>query len=115
MKYLFLKILFFVFKDFSYDVQKFRIYFIDIGQIEFISESKLCQLPDEFLNEPALAIPCYLHNICSINGNEQPLWKPNDKVHDESQRLMINYITCQVVHPKQDQVYYDVEIIVSGK
>ncbi|CAF4415925.1 unnamed protein product [Rotaria socialis] len=101
--------------DFSYDLQKFRIYFIDIGQIEFIPQNKLRQLPDEFLNEPALAIPCRLYNIGPINGNEQPIWKPDDKVHDEFQKLMVNYITCQVVRPQQDQVYYDVEIIVPGK
>ncbi|CAF2101598.1 unnamed protein product [Rotaria magnacalcarata] len=98
--------------DFSYDLQKFRIYFIDIGQIEFIPKNKLRQLPDEFLNEPALAVPCRLYSIGPINGNEQPIWKPDDKVHDEFQRLMVNYITCQVVRLHQDQVYYDVEIIV---
>ncbi|CAF3635376.1 unnamed protein product [Rotaria sp. Silwood1] len=114
MKYLFWKILFLVFEDFSYDLQKFRIYFIDIGQTEFISGNKFSQLPDEFLDEPALAIPCRLYNVCPINGNEQPIWKSDDKVYDELQRLMVNYISC-TVRPKQDQGYYDVEIMIPGK
>ncbi|CAF2066007.1 unnamed protein product, partial [Rotaria magnacalcarata] len=62
-----------------------------------------------FRSKPAFAIPCCLYNVCPINGNEQSIWKLDDKVHDEFIRLMINTVDCKVCS-RQDQICYHVEI-----
>jgi hypothetical protein len=115
MKYLFLKILFFVFKDFDDDLSKINVYFIDIGQTDFIPINDIRPLPNEFLCEPALAIPCRLYNICPMNGNEQSMWKSNDEVHDEFKKLMANNATCTVVRSKPDETSYAIEINIHRK
>jgi hypothetical protein len=81
MKCLFLKILFFVFKDCDDDLSKISVFLIDTGQTEFISINDIRLLPNEFLYQPALAIPCRLHNVCAIDTDEQSTWKLNDKIH----------------------------------
>ncbi|CAF4858871.1 unnamed protein product [Rotaria sp. Silwood1] len=95
--------------DFDSDLTKIYVYFIDIGQREYISINNIRPLPEEFHCKPALAIPCCLYNIYPLNGNDQSIWESNDPVHDEFNRLMVNNVSCKV-HSKQDQIIYDVEI-----
>ncbi|CAF2986755.1 unnamed protein product [Rotaria sp. Silwood2] len=85
------------------------VYVFDIGHIECITINDIRQLPQEFLSKPAFAIPCRLYNVCPINGNEQSIWKLDDKVHDKFIRLMVNTVNCKVCS-KQDKICYDVEI-----
>ncbi|CAF1303813.1 unnamed protein product [Rotaria sp. Silwood1] len=66
------------------------VYFFDIGHIECITINNIHQLPQEFRSKPAFSIPCCLYNVCPINGNEQSIWKLDDKVYDEFIRLMVN-------------------------
>ena len=103
-----------MFKDINTDPLKVPIYFIDIGQRECISIDNLRPLPEEFQRKPAFAIPCCLNNICPLNGNEQSVWEPNDPVHDELNRLIVNNVTCQVC-AKQEQLYYDVNIDIPSE
>jgi hypothetical protein len=104
----------FLSKDFNSDPSKISVYFIDIGQREYISMNNIRSLPEEFQRKPAFAIPCCLYNVCPLNGNERSIWKPNDQVHDEFNRLMVNNVTCQVC-AKQDQLYYDVQIDIPSE
>jgi hypothetical protein len=111
----FLEFLFRVFfKDISADSSKVPIYFIDIGQREYVSIDNLRPLPEEFERKPAFAIPCCLNHICPLNGNEQSIWELNDPIHDEFNRLMVNTVTCQI-YAKQEQLYYDVNIDIHSK
>ncbi|CAF1033127.1 unnamed protein product [Rotaria sordida] len=95
--------------DFTSDLTKICVYFIDIGQREYVSMNNIRQLPEEFHHKSALAIPCRLYNVYPINGNDQSIWESNDQVHDEFNRLMVNNVSCKV-HIKQDQIIYDIEI-----
>jgi hypothetical protein len=96
------------------DPSKIFVYFIDIGQREYISVNNIRPLPEEFQCKPAFAIPCCLNNVYPLNGNKQLIWESNDQVHDEFNRLMVNNVTCQV-YPKQDQLYYDVDIDIPSE
>jgi hypothetical protein len=88
MKCLFLKILFFVFKDpDDSDLPKTWVYYIDSGRVALISRNHIYQLPVNFICAPAFDIACRLHSICPINGNEQSTRKLDDKVHHEVNRL----------------------------
>ncbi|CAM4839507.1 unnamed protein product [Rotaria magnacalcarata] len=99
--------------DGATDLSNVCIYFVDIGHIECISINNIHQPPSKktikFRSKPAFAIPCCLYNVCPINGNEQSIWKLDDKVHDEFIRLMINPVDCKVCS-RQDQICYHVEI-----
>ncbi|CAF4156881.1 unnamed protein product [Rotaria magnacalcarata] len=99
--------------DGATDLSNVCIYFVDIGHIECISINNIHQPPSKktikFRSKPAFAIPCCLYNVCPINGNEQSIWKLDDKVHDEFIRLMINTVDCKVCS-RQDQICYHVEI-----
>jgi hypothetical protein len=101
-------------KDINSDPSKLCVYFIDIGQREYIPINNIRPLPDEFQRKPAFAIACCLYNVCPLNGNEQLIWKSNDQVHDEFNRLMANNVTCRV-RAKQDQLCYDVEIDIPSE
>ena len=102
------------FEDWSADVSKICVYFTDVGQREYISINNIRPLPEEFQRKPAFAIPCRLHKVCPIDGNEQAGWNSDDPVHDEINRLMINNVTCKVC-AKQDQICYDIEIEIPSK
>ncbi len=105
---------FFLFKDFNSDSTRICVYFIDIGQKENIPINNIRLLPEEFQCKPTFAIPCCLYNVYPLNGNNQTIWKSNDQVHDEFNRLMVNNVTCQV-HSKYDQLCYDVEIDIPSE
>jgi hypothetical protein len=106
---------FFVFsEDLSADSSKICVYFIDIGQKEFIPINNIRQIPEEFQRKPAFAVPCRLYNVYPINGNEQSIWKSNDQIHDELNRLLISNVSCEV-RARQDQICYDVEIDIPSK
>jgi len=111
---LLLQTFFFLFKDVDYDTTKICVYFIDIGQREYIPINNIRPLPEEFQRKPTFAIPCRLYNVFPLNGNTQSIWNSDDQVHDEFNRLMVNNVTCQV-RSKQDQLYYDVEIDIPSE
>jgi hypothetical protein len=106
--------LFFSEIDFKPDSSDISVYFIDIGQREYISMKNIRPLPEEFRHKPAFAIPCRLYNIYSLNWNEQAIWKSNDPVHDEFNLLMANNVTCKVC-AIEEQICYDVEIDIPSK
>ncbi|CAF3570765.1 unnamed protein product [Rotaria sp. Silwood1] len=85
------------------------IYFVDVGEQENISITNIRPLPQEFIRQPAFAIPCRLYQIYPLDGNEQLIWRSDDPVHDEFNRLMANNASCKVCDVKE-QICYDVEI-----
>lgn len=85
------------------------VYYVDIGQREYVPISNIRVLSEEFRHRPALAIPCHLHGVYPVGGDDQSIWKSDDPVHDEFNRLMVNNVTCKV-YAKPDQTLYDVEI-----
>ncbi|CAF3651175.1 unnamed protein product [Adineta steineri] len=97
--------------DFTSDLSTVCVYFTDIGQKEYTSINNIRHLPEEFRHKPAFAIPCRLYQICSIDENNASIWKSDDPVHDEINRLLINNVACRIC-AKQDQICYDVEIEV---
>ena len=112
------EILFFFKRFFSIDcnpdLTKVRVFFLDIGLIEIVSINNIRPLPEEFQRKPAFAIPCRLFNVCPINGNEQSIWKSNDQIHDELNRLMVNNVSCEV-RVKQNQICYDIQIDIPSE
>ena len=110
----FWKFIFFFSIDFKPDFSQITVYYIDIGQREYIPIKNIRPLPEEFRHKPAFAIPCRLYNICAINGNDQSTWKFNDQVHDEFNLLMANNVACKVC-AIEERICYDVEIDISSK
>jgi hypothetical protein len=106
--------LIFFFEDFNSDSTEICVYFVDVGQEENISITNIRPLPTEFIRQPAFAIPCRLYGIYPLNGNEKSIWKLDDQVHDEFNRLMANNASCKVCGIKE-QICYDVEIDIPSK
>ncbi|CAF5073177.1 unnamed protein product [Rotaria magnacalcarata] len=90
------------------------VYFVDVGQQEHIPITNIRPLSQEFIRQPAFAIPCRLYKICPLNGDERSAWKLNDPVHDEFNRLMANNANCKVCD-RREQICYDVEIDIPSK
>ena len=90
------------------------VFFIDIGQREFTPIENVHSLPRAFLAQPAMAIPCRLHNIHPLPSPGPPEWKLNDPVHSEFSQLMANTAACQVVK-YVDKTCYEVQIELSSK
>ncbi|CAM2713618.1 unnamed protein product [Rotaria socialis] len=85
------------------------VYFVDVGQQENIPITNIRPLSQEFIRQPAFAIPCRLYKICPLNGDERSSWKLNDPVHHAFNQLMANNANCKVCDRKE-QICYDVEI-----
>jgi len=92
---------------------KLSVYFLDIGQCDYVSIENIRSLPEEFYCKPAFAISCSLSNVSPLNSNDHT-WKSSDPVHSEFNRLMVNTLNCQV-RAKQDQLLYEIEIEIPSK
>jgi len=79
-----------------------------------IPRERISGLPVNLICIPAFAIACGLNGICPSHGNQQSTWKSNDQVHNVFNRLMNNYVTCQVCS-SEDETFYDVTIDIPGK
>jgi len=101
-------------KDSNSDETKICVYFIDIGQSEYISIHNIRILPQEFQLIPAFAIPCRLGDVYPIDENKQLIFQSNDPVHNEFIRLTASNINC-TPYKQHEQIYYDVKINIDGK
>lgn len=103
-----------IFKDINLTANEVYVYFVDVGQQENVSIKNIRPLPQEFIRQPAFAIPCRLYKICPLNGDEQTLWKLNDPVHETFNQLMADNANCKVCDVRE-HICYDVDIAVPSK
>ncbi|CAF1120767.1 unnamed protein product [Adineta ricciae] len=93
------------------NLREVRLYFVDVGQEENISITNIRPLPQEFVRQPAFAIPCRLYEVYPLYGDEQSGWDMDDPVHKEFNNQTNNKVDCKVCEVV-DHICYDVQIEV---
>ncbi|CAF1167599.1 unnamed protein product, partial [Didymodactylos carnosus] len=85
------------------------IYFVDVGQQQYVSRENIRPLPNDLSQQPAFAIPCRLFDICPLNGTDRSQWSLDDPLHEEFNQLMSHSANAKI-RTVQDKICYEIDI-----
>ncbi|NXL99581.1 TDR15 protein, partial [Tyrannus savana] len=87
----------------------FEVEFIDYGNAEVVSSSKICRIPEEFLTVPRLSVHCFLSCIKSVPGES---WTKKSAAC-LGRKLSNKLVTCKFLQQHGEQ--WEVDVICDGK
>ncbi|KAJ7401823.1 Tudor domain-containing protein 15 [Pitangus sulphuratus] len=87
----------------------FEVEFIDYGNAEVVSSSKICRIPEEFLTLPRLSVHCFLSSIKSVPGES---WTKKSAAC-LARKLSNKLVTCKFLQQHGEQ--WEIDVICDGK
>ncbi|XP_042855626.1 tudor domain-containing protein 1-like [Penaeus japonicus] len=82
------------------DVESSAVFFVDYGNYEIVPHTKLCQIPDSFLELPCIALHCILKGI-SVEGVKEGAYQRLPELLPKNTPISIEVVS----HNEEDGTY----------